>query len=249
MNEGGPSIFSRMDKQASTPLYAQIEQSLRAAIVGKALPPSSAIPTERELADGYGVSRITIRKALAQLEAEGLLQRRRGAGTFVSTSSDRIEKSLSRITSFSEDMEARGLRPGSTWISRSTGIVTPEEALTLGLSPGAGVYRLVRIRYADDQPMAIEASVIPARCLPSINEIVASLYEALGRHGNRPHKALQRLRAVSLDNERAAQLEIEPGSPALLIERRGFDRRGAPIEVTTSYYRGDAYDFLTELTE
>ena len=242
-------IFAGVDRDSGSPLHEQIGRSLRAAIAGEHFAPHAALPTERALADGFGVSRITIRKALGQLEKEGLLLRRQGAGTFVAPGSGRIEKSLSRITSFSEDMRARGLRPSSRWITKAAGIVTPEEALALGLSPGSGIYRLTRIRYADGLPMAIENATIPATCVPTVEDIGASLYEALDQHGHRPWKALQRLRAVSLDAERAAQLGVAPGAPALLIERRSFARGGAPIEVTTSYYRGDAYDFLTEITE
>ena len=242
-------IFACVDRDSGSPLYEQIGRSLRAAIASEHFPAHAALPTERALADGFGVSRITIRKALGQLEKEGLLLRRQGAGTFVAPGSSRIEKSLSRITSFSEDMRARGLQPSSAWIAKAAGIVTPEEALALGLSPGSGIYRLTRIRSADGLPMALESSVLPASCLPAIENIGASLYEALDKHGNRPWKALQRLRAVSLDEARAAQLGVVPGAPALLIERRSFARSGAPIEVTTAYYRGDAYDFLTEITE
>lgn len=240
-------IFGRLDREADAPLHEQIGRSLRGAIAGGKFPPHAALPTERELAGRFGVSRITVRKALGRLEQEGLLLRRQGAGTFVAPEPGRIEKSLSRITSFSEDMRARGLQPSSAWIGKTAGTVTPEEALALSLSPGSRIYRLARIRYADGLPMALEHSAIPAVCVPDLDAIGASLYEALARHGNRPWKALQRLRAVSLDDERAAQLGVPPGSPALLIERRSFARSGAPIEVTTSYYRGDAYDFLTEI--
>lgn len=243
------NFIGRLEKDSGLPLYEQVEARLRAAIESAAFAPHSPIPTERELSEGFGVSRVTIRKALGKLEGDGLLYRRQGAGTFVSPSQGRIEKNLSRITSFSEDMRARGLEPSSAWISKSTGTVTPEEALALGLSPGAPIHRFVRIRYADKQAMAFETSTIPAEYLPSIDEVEASLYEALERHGNRPVKALQRLRAVSVDENIASRLGVLAGSPALLIERRGFARGGLPIEITTSYYRGDAYDFLTELTD
>ena len=238
-----------IEKEPGTPLYEQVERRLREAICGAAFAPDTAIPTERELAEGFGVSRITIRKALAQLEEDGLLLRRQGSGTFVAPDRNRIQKSLSRITSFSEDMRARGLEPGSEWIGKTPGTVTPEEALALGLSPGAAIYRFSRVRYANAMPMAVECSTVPAFCLPGIEAVGCSLYEAMERHGQRPTKALQRLRAVALDDERAKQLAVPPGTPALLIERRGYARSGAAIEITTSWYRGDAYDFLSELGE
>lgn len=94
-------------RKPGTTIYEQVERRLREAITAAAFAPEAAIPTERELAEGFGVSRITIRKALAQLEGDGLLYRRQGCGTFVAADRNRIQKSLSRITSFSEDMRAR----------------------------------------------------------------------------------------------------------------------------------------------
>lgn len=132
-------FMARLDKDAALPLYEQVAQRLRTAIAEAAFVPNSAIPTERELAEGFAVSRITIRKALAELEDEGLLYRRQGAGNFVASTEGRIEKSLSRISSFSEDMRSRGFEPSSAWISKSTGAVLPEEALALGLSPGSAI--------------------------------------------------------------------------------------------------------------
>jgi GntR family transcriptional regulator len=236
-----------LDPDDRSPLYMQVERSLRDAVCSGDLRSGMAVPPERDLAESLGVSRITVRKALGVLVDEGLLTRRQGAGTFVAASVDRIEKSLSKISSFSEDMASRGLKPSSKWLNKSSGTVTPEEALVFGLSPGEPVYRLSRIRYADGVPMAIEYSTIVAVCLPSIEAVTDSLYVALDQAGARPTRALQRLRAVGLDERRAELLQVEPGTPTLLIERRGFHRNGQPIELTTSYYRGDAYDFLAEL--
>jgi GntR family transcriptional regulator len=218
---------------------------LREAIQGRVLAPEDALPAERELAEELGVSRITVRKALDGLVAEGLLTRRHGAGTFVAS---RVEKSFSKLSSFTEDMISRGRRPHSAWLSRAAGQVTPEESLTLSLSPGAAVYRFNRIRYADDAPMALEYSTVPAFALESAEAVEASLYEALEQTGHRPTRALQRLRAVLFTAEHAALLGIAAGDPGLLIERRGFLADGRIVEVTRSYYRGDAYDFVAELT-
>jgi len=234
-----------IDQDDPAPLYRQLQRVLREAIQGRVLAPEDALPAERELAEDLGVSRITVRKALDGLVAEGLLTRRHGAGTFVAS---RVEKSFSKLSSFTEDMISRGRRPHSAWLSRAAGQVTPEESLTLSLSPGAAVYRFNRIRYADDAPMALEYSTVPAFALPGPEAVEASLYEALEATGHRPTRALQRLRAVLFNAEHAGLLGISEGDPGLLIERRGFLADGRIVEVTRSYYRGDAYDFVAELT-
>lgn len=226
------------------PLYRRLQDALRRAIETSVLGPQEALPPERELASDLSVSRITVRKALDGLVADGLLTRKHGAGTFVS---GRVEKQFAKLTSFSEDMKARGRTPRSEWLLRASGNVTPEEALTLNLSPGAPVYRFHRIRFADDLPMALEYSTIPGFGLATADAVEDSLYVALQAAGNRPTRALQRLRAVCVDGERARLLGVEPGSPALYIERRGFLDDGRVIEATQSWYRGDAYDFVAEL--
>ncbi|WP_267379072.1 GntR family transcriptional regulator [Sphingomonas sp. GC_Shp_6] len=228
------------------PLYVQFARLLREAIAGGVLEEGAALPAERDLAIEFGISRITIRKAMAELVEEGLLVRRRGAGTTVSR---RIEKSFARISSFSEDMIARGRSPSSSWISRAAGLVMPEEAMQLGLSPGAPVLRFHRVRHADEIPMALEFSTIPGWCLPGIEDVTDSLYTALDATGHRPTRALQRLRAVPVLGNHARLLGIDPGSPGLLIERCGFLRDGRAVEFTQSFYRGDAYDFVAELTD
>ncbi|QAY77871.1 GntR family transcriptional regulator [Sphingosinicella sp. BN140058] len=227
------------------PLYLQLQQLLRSAIQESRIAKDMAIPTERDLSEEFDVSRITVRKAVDGLVDEGLLTRRRGAGTFVV--GQRVEKIFSKLSSFSEDMISRGRRPHSLWVSRGVGSVTPEEALTLGLSPGSTVYRFHRIRLADGEPMASEKATIPAYCLPSVDAVGDSLYEALQRTGHRPVRALQRLRAVSFGKEQAEALDVPAGAPGLFIERVGFLADGRAAELTHCHYRGDSYDVVAEL--
>jgi GntR family transcriptional regulator len=226
-------------------LYGQLQDVLRRAIGSGILKPQEALPAERDLAADFDVSRITVRKALDALVADGLLIRRQGAGTFVA---GRVEKQFAKLSSFSEDMAARGRTVRSEWLIRSEGQVSPNEALTLGLSPGSRIFRLNRIRFADDLPMALEYSTIPGFGLDCPESVADSLYVALEAKGYRPVRALQRLRAVLFDDEQAALLDVRPGAAGLLIERRGFLEDGRPIEATRSFYRGDAYDFVAELT-
>jgi GntR family transcriptional regulator len=232
------------DGPGGGPLYRRLEDALRDALRDQVLKPNEALPAERDLAADLSVSRITLRKALDTLVNEGLLIRRQGAGTFVA---GRVEKQFAKLSSFSEDMAARGRTVRSEWLGRSSGAVTPDESLTLGLSPGTPVYRFNRIRFADDTPMAIEYSTIPGFGLDSAEIVGASLYAALEFTGNRPVRALQRLRAVLFDAEKAQLLGIDAGAPGLYIERRGFLADGRVIEATQSWYRGDAYDFVAEL--
>lgn len=235
-----------LDPSANQPLYQQLQRALREAIAERVLGVDDALPAERQLAEELSVSRITVRKAIEGLVEEGLLVRRQGAGNFVAA---RVEKNFAKLTSFSEDMRARGRTPRSQWLRRSEGTVTPEEALTLRLSPGTPVYRFHRIRFADDTPMSLEYATIVAQALPSLEAVDNSLYEALEQAGNRPVRALQRLRALVLRAEQARLLEAREGDAGLLVERVGFVRDGRAIEFCQSYYRGDTYDFVAELSE
>lgn len=234
----------------SGPLYLRLERALRAAVNEDRLAPGAALPSERTLCDTYDLSRVTVRKALDGLVRDGVLIRRRGSGTYVADAAprpERVEKNFAVLSSFSEDMISRGRTPGSRWLGRSAGVVTPEEALALGLSPGSPVYRFRRVRLADGQPMALEISTVAGFALPSIEVVGASLYEALDTAGFRPVRALQRLRALTAGDERGRLLEIDAGDAGLMIERRAFLEDGRAVELTRSFYRGDAYDMVAEL--
>ena len=237
-------LLNTLDPEGSQPLYQQLQRALREAIERRVLGPDDALPPERDLAADFNVSRITVRKAIDGLVSEGVLMRRQGSGTFVCA---RVEKNFSKLTSFSEDMRARGRNPRSVWLRKAAGTVTPEEALTLRAGPGTPVYRFHRIRYADDAPMALEYATVLASCLPSLEAVDSSLYVALERAGNRPVRALQRLRALLLNEEQARLLEADVGDAGLLVERLGYLRDGRAIELSQSIYRGDTYDFVAEL--
>jgi GntR family transcriptional regulator len=158
---------------------ARLREAIDRGVYGPAEALAGRAPAGAEL----DISRITVRKAIDGLVEEGLLVRRPGSGNFINT---RIEKNFAKLTSFSEDMRARGRTPRSVWLKRSEGTVTPEEALRLRLSPGAAVYRFNRIRYADDMPMCLEYATIAASALPSLDAVEVSMYEALEAAGKRP---------------------------------------------------------------
>jgi GntR family transcriptional regulator, N-acetylglucosamine utilization regulator len=237
--------LGKLDGSSSLPLYLQLQRALRQAIESRMLRPDDALPPERDLAQDFHVSRITVRKAIDGLITEGMLVRRQGSGTFVSA---RVEKNFSKLTSFSEDMRARGRNPRSVWLKKSAGSVTPEEALALRSSPGTPVLRFHRVRFADDAPMCVEYATVLASCLPSQDAVESSLYEALERTGNRPARALQRLRAVLFTAEQAELLQAREKDAGLLVERLGFVKDGRAVEFTQSYFRGDIYDFVAELS-
>src|SRR5580658_5013713 len=237
--------LGKLDEASSLPLYLQLERALREAIERRVFGPDDALPAERDLATELSVSRITVRKAIDRLVNEGLLVRRQGSGTFVLA---RVEKNFSKLTSFSEDMRARGRNPRSVWLRKAAGTVTPEESLTLRASPGTPVYRFNRIRFADDAPMSLEYATILASCLPSMEAVESSLYAALDLAGNGPVRALQRLRAVLFTAEQAELLQAKEKGAGLLVERLGFLQDGRAAEFTQSFYRGDIYDFVAELS-
>jgi GntR family transcriptional regulator len=179
-----------------------------------------------------------------RLTEEGLLTRRQGARTEVAR---RFEKPLSSLTSFSEDMRSRGLSPGMIWISREVAVASPTEVMALTLSIGATVSRLRRVRTGDGRPMAIEHAAIPSQLLPDPSVVTGSLYDVMSEIGHRPARALQRLRAAIANEEDAKLLDLEPGAPLLLAERRCFDGQGTPVEFTQTRYCGERYDFVVEL--
>ncbi len=238
------SEFQRQAETRRAPAYQHLRRTLQHAIENGEFTPGQALPGERELGKLLALSRVTVRKALAGLVADGLLVQRHGAGTFVA---ERIVKSFSKLTSFTDDLRARGLDPKSVFLERGVGEVTPEEAMALNLSPGAQVVRYYRLRTAGDQPLALERTAVPQSVLADPAMVGNSLYEAFAACGIRPARALQRLRAIAFDAEQARLMQLPEGSPGLFIERRTFLDDGRVVEFTRSFYRGDAYDFVAEL--
>lgn len=233
-----------LDQNAATPLYLQLEASLRDALVSGTWKAGEAMPPERLLAEQFQVSRLTLRKALERLEAQGLVQRRQGSGTYVAP---RLEQPLSALTGFTQDMRARGLEPSDRWLKKGLFTASPEEVLALKLSPGEKVARLERVRSAQGEPMAVERAAIPAHLLPQPEAVKDSLYGWLESHSLRPLRALQRLRAVAAGRREAELLGVRAGDSLLYIERLSFLSDGNVLEFTRSHYRGDRYDFVAEL--
>lgn len=246
----GAALFGDAPLEPSdpTPLYLRLEHRIRGAIASGRLKPRDALPGERDIASALGVSRVTVRKAIGSLVEAGMLEQRQGSGTFVSPKPQRVEQALSRLTSFTEDMRLRGLAPSIRVLRCEISPPSPQEAMHLRLSPQDRVSRLGRLRLAGGIPMAIELATLPQRFLADPAAVGPSLYATLDAAGLRPVRALQRLSASSLGTDDAALLDVAPGAAALAFERISFLPGGEPIEFTRSLYRGDAYDFVAELS-
>ena len=229
------------------PLYLQLKRLIEDAVHRGAIKPGDALPSERDLAARVEMSRVTVRKAVQHLVREGMLVQRHGSGTYVAPQPSRVEQSLSQLTSFTEDMARRGMSVRSVWLDRGLYPPSPEETVTLGLSSTDSVARIARLRIAGDTPLAIERAALSSAILPDPEAVGTSLYAHLEKAGNRPVRAIQRIRAVCLGDDDAALLEVTPGVASLQIERTSYLPSGRVVEFTRSIYRGDTYDFVAEL--
>jgi GntR family transcriptional regulator len=212
------------------------------------LKPGDPLPSERELAERYDVARMTVRAELTRLASEGMVERIQGRGTFVAEA--RVAQAAA-LSSFTEDMRARGHKPGSQVLGQ--GVVPADDlvARRLEIELGTPVVRVRRVRTADGEPMALERTHLPAQRLPGLESADladASLYELLERNwGVRVAEADQWASVVRLTADEAALLQVGPDQPALLFQRLTRDPSGAPIEYVRSLYRGDRYEVHTRL--
>ncbi len=238
---------SAWHKDNNGPRYFQLSAFLERAIKSGDLAEGAPLPPEREIAQIADLSRVTVRKAIEVLAEKNLVVQRRGSGTFIAPHMQKLEHSLSRLTSFTEDMKRRGKSSTSEIIASGLIEPSPEDIVALGLRSGELVTRVERLRRADGVPLAIERSAVPRDILPNPDDVTTSLYDALDRLGKRPVRAIQRISATKLTREQAALLEIDINDPALKIDRQGYFESGRVIEFTTGIYRGDAYDFVAEM--
>jgi len=228
------------------PKGAQLQEILESFIA--TLGPGSLLPSERVLARRYGVARATVTQALDGLAAKGLVDRVHGSGTFVAEPKFLQPETL---TSFTEDMRARGMTPGSIVLGQR---VLPASALVarhLELVAGAPVVELHRVRTADGEPMAVEHTYLPASRFPGLQDVDLagrSLYQALAASWGVPVAvADQWVGVVRLAGDDARVLRVPAGLPALLFQRLTRDRGGAVVEYVRALYRGDRYELHTRL--
>jgi len=225
--------------------HAQLRDLLVDAVRG--LRPGDAIPSERALMGTYDVSRSTVRTAIDALIAEGLLERAQGKGTFVAR--PRLGSRL-HLASFTQDMARRGVRPTTRVVSVRVETPADDVARALGLAEGEQAWHLVRLRLADDTPMALEDGWYPQALLPGLDahDLAGSLYDLLAtRYGTVIDAAAQVVWADSADADRAALLAVPSGAP-LMVFQRTSTAADTPVEHVVSAYRGDRYQLHMSLT-
>lgn len=228
------------------PLYIQIKDYIRLNIQAGVFPENSRIPSERQLAEQFQVSRLTVSKAINELIQEGLLHSHVGKGTFVS--STKIEQELRTLTSFTEEMIRRGQRPSSHVLYAAVEPASSEVAKALLLSSGTKIIVLKRVRLADNQPVALETSAIVSAICPGIVDkhdfSQESLYQVLREEcGIRIAYARQSFESRQATPEEQEALHLDPHTPILGITRITYNAQDQPIEYVRSAYRGDRYKF------
>jgi DNA-binding GntR family transcriptional regulator len=228
--------------------YRRVQESLAEEIRRDGRPPGSPLPPERALAEHFGVSRVTLRRALAELERTGLIAR---VGTRWAVAASRIGEPPNALMSFSEMAASRGLSPSARVVAKRTRSATIDEAETLGLAPGAPLFELERLRLMDDVPILIDCSRVPVPLAPELDAIdfsTASLYAVLEeRYGVRPSRARFAVEAIAATERQAALLGLERGQPLLRCDQLTEDAYGRPIEICEMVYRGDRYRFRATL--
>lgn len=225
------------------PKYYLVKNEILQLIKGMEV--GAAVATERELAEQFGTSRTTVRQAIAELVVEGRLKRTQGRGTFVAEPKLML---VCPLTSFSQERQAEGGRPGSVMLGVSQVEADKEVAASLGLEPGAQVQRVERIRTAGGQPIAHEIAHLPGHrpdleaCLAEYESLYRALAEAYGIEITHVEDVVE---TVLADPVTANLLGVDTGLPLLLIHRTAFDAQGRVVEWTRSAFRGDRFRFVT----
>ncbi len=235
--------FEPLDKTSFTPLYFQIQTNLLKMIKSGELRAGDPVPSEEELSRVYGVSRMTTRQALQSLKNQGYATGQKGRGTFVTQ--PKVEKDIAHLSGFTAEMRTLGMRASSRVLEAVSAAADDDVATQLQVLPGAPIFRLVRLRFADGMPMAIEEGSLSRERFPGIETVDfrnASLYQTLReRYGVTINSADEILEARAANRKESELLEIPPRSSLLVISRILRSADGKPIEAARSLYRGDRY--------
>ncbi|MBE2267589.1 MAG: GntR family transcriptional regulator [Anaerolinea sp.] len=239
-----------IDVNSPTPLYEQIKDLLLQGIQKGDYKPGDRIPSERDLSVRFGVSRLTVNKALKELERAGVLIAQVGKGTFISA--EIVQQQLEHLTGFTEEMRSRGHSASSRVLS-ATYIFAPDDAARLlNVLPGTRLIQLQRVRLAEEQPIALETANLPASLCPDLLDkhdfAHESLYGALRReYGITLTHAEQTIEARPATREEADALGIKVLQPVLSMTRVAYTDGNRPVEYVRSAYRGDRYKFRVVL--
>jgi GntR family transcriptional regulator len=238
-----------IDPHSHLPLHAQVEASLVRLMTGGDLPPGARLPSEDSLVERYAVSRTTIRTAIQSLISRGLVEIRRGRGTFVTQPV--ITQELTELTGFVGDMQALGRDASAQILDRRFVAASETVARQLSLQRGTAVVRIQRVRLADGVPLSFDETYLPQDLGEKImaddleNQPIFSLLEQ--KYSTQLLDAEYRLAAVASHGTVARALGISPGSPIFLIERTTFSQNHRPVDYERLYYRGDHIRFVTRL--
>ena len=237
-----------MDRKSPVPLYYQLKEIFRSWINAGKFDLDGRFPSESELQDRFGVSRMTVRRALSELVHEGFLVREQGRGSFVVR--PRVQDQLRRLTSFTEDMRLRGLSTESRILDFR--VVHDEEVgRKMDIPEDEELVQLRRLRLVEGEAIAIQNAFVRHRLCPGILQlglVGGSLYRTLEEgYGLKLGRALQTVEAKPADEYEARLLEMETSQPVLILERLTYLVTGEPIEYVRSSYRGDRYQFIIEL--
>jgi GntR family transcriptional regulator len=231
---------SKAPRQRGEARYQAIEAHLTEIIERSA--PGDPLPTEAELCEQFSVSRMTVRQALQSLANAGLVDRRRGQGTFVA--SRPMHRRPGQFLSFTEEMARRGLTAGSMLLSSETARPTPQEVEDMDLAPGEQVLRIVRVRRANNVPIALEHAALAESLVPGLEAADlegGSMHQALIEHGIIATRAVGSISARLARSSETELLDLPPNAALLVEVRILFDQKGRVFERTETRYAADRY--------
>ena len=231
-----------MDDQS--PLYLQVRKAIRDQIDSGELLPGMRIPSESELAEYYGIHRLTVRNAISVLSKEGLLKSAKGKGVFVV--GPKMERDLDTLGGFTQTMKAKGAQPSTKVLIKAIRQAGQQYAMIFQMDPEDELYYIKRICFADGEPVSLEEIYIPAALIPNFEELdlaVFSIYEIYEFYGVQLIRADQTLDLTTLAHKDAKKLGIAPSDSVMLFSCTSYDEKDRIIEFSRTYTRGDKSDF------
>ena len=232
--------------ETNVPQYIQIADSLLDQIESGELAPGTRLPSERTLSELFDVNRLTLRRALGRLEAQGLIVRKHGKGNFIAE--PKIERQTGRLVSFTNGMQRRGLSPGAKVISIEQRQVEAAIAKQLNVPVLTPVHYVLRLRMINQEPVMLEQLWVPVNCFPGLEQQDLnnrSVYEIMEtEYGISMTNAERSLEPVIATEYEAELLGIEEGTPLMLEQRLGFDQNANCVEFSKDLYRGDRFRFV-----